>query len=62
MPHLFSEKECTSWKKEKMPIKPQGCCPQPLLRHICIQQRRGDEMSTCYRLCMRCSKKVIVKV
>lgn len=56
---MFSKKECLIWRKKK--IKKTQCCLNPNIHHFSIQERRGDEMSTHYKMCINCNKKISKK-
>ena len=52
---MFSKKECQMWRNRK--TKKIQCCSNPNIQHFSVQERRGDEMSTHYKICMNCNKK-----
>lgn len=54
---MFSKEECLKWKSKEKDKK--QCCSNPKIQHFSLQKRRGDEMSTLYKLCTNCNKKII---
>lgn len=53
---LFSKTECIKWKNARK--NGNKCCSDPDIRCFSIQERSKDEMSTFYKICMHCNKKI----
>lgn len=52
---IFSTEECLQWKGTI--VTKASCCSNPNLCPVSIQEKRGDEISTYYKICMNCNKK-----
>lgn len=58
---MFSKEDCFKWRQMvrlKKNDKKQ-CCSNPKIQHFSVQKRRGDEISTLYKLCINCNKKIV---